>query len=58
MYCHLHAGADMPAEYLDLVLCRDVYRCTPPELDEIDNETLEAHLVCLEAEAEVRRARG
>jgi hypothetical protein len=58
MACHLHAGAEMPAEYLDLVLCRDVYHCTPPQLDEIDNETLEGHLVCLEVEAEVRGHRG
>ncbi len=47
---------DLPAEYVDLVLCRDVYHCTPAELDEQDWERVATHLVCLEVETKVRKA--
>jgi hypothetical protein len=33
-----------------LVLCRDVYHCTPQELEEIPPETILAHLALLDVE--------
>lgn len=41
-------------EYLELVLCRDVYHCTPSELAAEDWRTIEAHLEVMAAEAQVR----
>jgi hypothetical protein len=32
-----------PEEYLDFLLMRDVYRCTPAQLDEIDDATVTMH---------------
>jgi hypothetical protein len=40
---------------MELVLCRDVYHCTPVELARVPLTTLTAHLTCLDVEAEVRR---
>jgi hypothetical protein len=40
---------------VDLILCRDIYHCTPGELDAQDWERIEEHLVCLEVEAQVRK---
>lgn len=48
----------LPDEYVDLVLCRDVYHCTGRELDEQDWERVEAHLICLDVEGKVRQQRG
>jgi len=43
-----------PIEYLELVLCRDVYHCLPSELDDEDMERIGAHLICLHAESKCR----
>lgn len=46
---------------MELVLCRDVYHCTPDRLQEIPLQTLLDHLTCLDVEAAVskrRRKRG
>lgn len=45
----------MPAEYLELVLCRDVYHCPPDVLDRQDYRRVAAHLACLEAEEIIRK---
>ena len=49
---------DVPAEYMDLMLCRDVYHCTPTELDGQDWARVAEHLICLDVEAKVRKASG
>lgn len=43
-------------EYVLLQLCRDVYHCTPLELDEQDWGTISVHLALLTAESKVREA--
>ena len=40
---------------MELVLCRDVYKCTPVELARIPLPTITAHLACLDVEAQVKR---
>jgi len=52
---HLLTDAPAPVEYLELVLCRDIYHCTPPELGEVDMQTINAHLACLDGEAQARQ---
>ena len=52
---HLWTGGPPPPEYIELILCRDVYHCTPSELDEQDVARVEAHLICLELEAQLLR---
>ena len=44
----------MPAEYLVLYLCRDIFHCTPSELKAQDPAEIMKILTCLEAEAQVR----
>lgn len=51
-------GGQPPPEYTDLVLCRDVYHCTPSELAAQDAEDVLTTLALLEAEAKYRQARG
>lgn len=55
MLAHLWLSEPAPAEYVDLVLCRDVYHCTPSQLDEEDAARVLEHLECLNAEAEWMR---
>jgi len=43
-----------PQEYTDLVLCRDVFHCTPSELRAEAAEDIMAALACIEAENYVR----
>ena len=43
----------MPAEYLRLRLCRDIFRCTPSELRAQDPIDILQVLTCLAIEAEV-----
>ena len=43
-----------PREYVTLVLCRDVYHCTPVELREVPLADILAHLTCLGVEGRVR----
>jgi hypothetical protein len=37
-----------------VVLCRDIYHCTPGELDQQDWSRIQAHVEVLAAEAQVR----
>lgn len=46
-----------PPEYLELVLCRDVYHCAPDVLRRQSLTTILRHLACAEAEAKVNKAR-
>lgn len=39
-----------------LQLCRDVYHCTPVDLERIPLETILEHLTCLQVEAQARAA--
>jgi len=45
-----------PPELQELWLCRDIYHCTPGELDEQDAETILAHIVCINGEHNARKA--
>ena len=44
-----------PVEYTELVLCRDVFHCTPSQLRAEDAEDILAALACIEAENYVRK---
>lgn len=44
-----------PQEYVELVLCRDVYHCTPSELGNEDWDVIELHLEMMAAEGLVRK---
>lgn len=45
-------------EYVELVLCRDVYHCTPLELAKQPLKKVMRHLACLEVEGKVKAARS
>ena len=49
-------GGQPPAEYVTLVLCRDVYHCPPSLLRRERLVDILAHLTCLGIEADVRKA--
>lgn len=49
-------GGPQPTRYLELVLCRDVYHCTPVQLREIPMPIILEHLTCLAMEARAKRA--
>lgn len=51
-------GRAAPREYIDLILCRDVYHCTPDELRHIPAQTVEDHLLCIQAERQAERLRA
>lgn len=47
----LHLGrGDLPWEYIEMQLCRDVYRCLPSELDQEDWGRIRVHLAMMQAE--------
>ena len=48
---HLYTDAPAPAEYIELILCRDLYHCDPLRLPEIPLEKIIAHLICRAEEA-------
>lgn len=54
---HLWTRGPQPPEYLSLILCRDVYHCTPAALEEQTLDAVNDHLLCLQVEAEVRQMR-
>lgn len=58
MAAHLWTGSPPPAAYVRLVLCRDVYHCTPLALEQIPLTVILQDLACLEAEAHVYRAKA
>jgi hypothetical protein len=49
-----HGTGAPPPEYIDLVLCRDIYHCPPSLLDDQDWLRIQGHLTCLDMEATVR----
>lgn len=51
MAAHLWTDYPPPLPYVQLVLCRDVYHCTPEDLERIPWNVIQEHLVCLEMEA-------
>ena len=55
MASHLVADAPAPWEYVELIMCRDVYHCTPPELKNVPLEKIFKHLACMQEEAKHRR---
>lgn len=48
-------GRDLPWEYAELILMRDVYHCTPEELDRQDPERARLHLELISVENKVKR---
>jgi hypothetical protein len=53
---YLWAGRGQPpAEYVSVVLCRDVYHCTPVELRRVPLADILAHLTVLDWEGRVRK---
>ena len=53
---HLWTSGPMPLEYLELVLCRDVYHCPPAQLPPWHR--IKKHLIMMEVEAQVQKARS
>lgn len=53
---HLWAGGPVPWEYVEYILCRHVYHCTPPVLRAMDPIDILNTLTILDAEADVRAA--
>lgn len=41
---HTKGAVEPPAEYIDYVLCHEVYHCTPDQLDRIPAATVQLHL--------------
>lgn len=58
MLAHLWAKAPAPWEYSELILCRDVYHCTPNDLGDVPMDKIAAHMVCLAAESRVMEAKN
>jgi hypothetical protein len=46
----------VPWDYTQLILCRDVYHCTPEELAKQDWDTVQRHLMLVNLEKEARMA--
>lgn len=56
---HLWVGGQpLPPEYLNLILCRDVYHCRPSELRQERLTDVLPHLTCLHVENRVHSARS
>ena len=57
MNAHLFTGDTIPPEYLELILCRDVYHCPPQMLPPLSKVL--PHLTCIQMEqkAAERKAR-
>lgn len=54
-YLFLKGTHGAPWEYVELILCRDIYHCTPGQLDLEDNERIMLHLDMMRLEEEVRQ---
>ena len=50
----IRSGRYESRELTDFVLMRDVYRCTPPQFDEIPEATIELHKAILSMESKER----
>lgn len=46
-------SGDVPWEYIELQLCRDIYHCLPSQLAREDYETIQTHLMLMGVENEV-----
>lgn len=57
MITALWTNGTAPVEYTELVLCRDVFHCTPSQLRAESAEDIMAALACLEAERYVQKQR-
>ena len=55
MQVHLETDGPIPSEYLELVLCRDVYHCPPDVLDRQDASRVLTHILCASMEAEHKK---
>lgn len=54
---HLWTQSAMPIEYLELVLCRDIYHCTPANLPDWQIITEHLALMAIESEVNARKAK-
>jgi len=54
MMKHFMGRHPQPYEYLTLILCRDIYHCTPSELARQDPQVILAHLTALDVESDYR----
>lgn len=50
---HLFTAGPAPIEYIELLLCRDVYHCTPDQLPDWD--TINRHLLMMSWERKLDR---
>lgn len=48
---------EMPWEYTEMVLCRDIYHCVPSQLDREDYERIMRHLDMYNTEQDVKHKR-
>jgi len=58
LYAHLWTNAPAPPEYVDFILRRDIYHCTPSQLRAEKASDVLADLTCLEIETRVANARN
>lgn len=58
MWAHLWTKGPQPWAYMELILCRDVYHCTPAELAQVPLATILDHLACMDVEAKVKQRRA
>lgn len=58
MAAHLWAKAPPPVEYIRLILCRDVYHCTPSQLRQERLSDVLTDLTILAEETRVQEARS
>lgn len=52
---HLWTGGPAPWPYIELILCRDVYACTPSELEQQDPRKILEHLLLIGEENRVNK---
>jgi len=57
VWAHLWTGADAPQEYVDYILCTQLYHCLPSQLDTEDAYRINAHLICADVEGKVAKQR-
>jgi hypothetical protein len=55
---HLWVGEAAPMQYIRLVMCRDVYHCTPAQLEEVPWRTIQEDLFMMGVERSVQTRRG
>ncbi len=51
----MHDFDNLPWEYTELLLCRDVYHCLPSELDQEDWGRIQLHMAMMQAEVEAKK---